>query len=500
MNDDTANSESRGRLSICGVELSMTNQHFPLGTGPLYTFHSDHVLDSVMHVETTLLSSTLVNVSSSSAFSPVKQLFGSEVSQRVVGTFVRNSTNHDSGTGMMSPNLGGNLVCLNTSFSSCIRQSNEAKDFSFENRTQTEIGRLNNVSYDVTSVTFTLCTFNTMTMSHAPAPLQGGAAIFIYATYSSLTINTCFFHKCTVTGKELIGGAVDMESYYEHKQPFSVSDSSFSECSATKDGGSIVIAFVASTTMENCFFKHSKAENGGALWTTGSIVTLSNCAFVECSSTAGGYGAIYTYEVSRLSFSFVQFRKCSNFEYYYQYGDDVCFYCNLSSQITADMFESCDSTSGAPNVYFRYESRTDSTLIPQITSTPTIKSVDVCFDGSQATVMVEVDQAIKGTMGVLLSGSNVPRLVHVVFGKPWEESRFGTALVHSGANGILPNADYTLLNSSLATGFFIPPSVWIASAALKDWNTTEIVVKGMRLEEGVIGCWLGMKRQNGTSH
>ncbi|KAK2948890.1 hypothetical protein BLNAU_16233 [Blattamonas nauphoetae] len=151
MNDATADDESRLSVSVNGVGLLMNNQLFPLGTGPLFTFHSPRAFDCALDVETSLLQSNLVNVSSSSVFSQKEPQFGSGVCQRVVGSCVRKSTNHASGTGMMSPNLGGNLVCLNTSFSHCQRASNEPKDFANENITQTHIGRLNNVTSTVTS-------------------------------------------------------------------------------------------------------------------------------------------------------------------------------------------------------------------------------------------------------------------------------------------------------------------------------------------------------------
>ncbi|KAK2960316.1 hypothetical protein BLNAU_4869 [Blattamonas nauphoetae] len=122
-------------------------------------------------------------------------------------------------------------------------------------------------------------------------------------------------------------------------------------------------------------------------------------------------------------------------------------------------------------------------LVPQLNSTPTIKSVGVTFETGEATVTVETEEAIHGTMNVLLDGSNVPRLVRVVFGEPSKVSKIGTVVVSSGSNGILPEATYTHRNSTLSP--FPPPVVHFAHSVLKDYDTTDIHVRGKNLEEGM---------------
>ncbi|KAK2943472.1 hypothetical protein BLNAU_21608 [Blattamonas nauphoetae] len=205
----TAEMES---INIVGTGLSLDSKHLFAGTGPLFSFGLSETDTSLAYpgclvrMETNLIQSSLKNVTSSSPFSPGNPLFGSEVSQRVAGSCVRENTNHDSGTGMMSPNLGGCLMCLNTSFSSCIRKPNTALDFSFEHQTPTHLDRLDNVSNAVTSVTFTLCTFFELTVETEPG--FGGGAILVEQTTSSLTVRTCFFHSCTATGIGDDGGAI----------------------------------------------------------------------------------------------------------------------------------------------------------------------------------------------------------------------------------------------------------------------------------------------------
>ncbi|KAK2954855.1 hypothetical protein BLNAU_10185 [Blattamonas nauphoetae] len=480
-------------ITIVGTGLCLNSQDLIGGTGPLFSFGLSEQGSSLassrcgMRMETNLVGSTPVNMTSSSRMSLGTQLFGSEVRQLVVGSRVAESTNHDSGTGMMSPNLGGNVMCLNTSFSSCIRTGNEDTDFQNTNYTQGD--RLNNVSSDVTSVTFTLCTFNTMTI--ATEDYSGGAAICLICSSSSLTVDTCFFHKCTCTGNDDDGGAVNFQSLFENKRPVSISHSSFTMCSTHDFGGCLCFYLPSSLSIHYCFFEQSTASSDGALSVefdsvmslSSGVLSISNSAFVECSSTWSG-GAVSILYPAPLSLSFLQFRSCSSTDdpdardIYFEQG---------STEITADKIQFCDSTSGKPNVFILDTFMADDSFVPQITSTPTVKDVTVTIDNHEATVVVETEEAISGTMSILLDGSNVPRLVHVVFGDSETPSTIGTVLVSSGENGILPIAAYAHRQSTLATNLFPPPTVQSADATLKDWNTTEIIVKGVSFGEGSYG-------------
>ncbi|KAK2946521.1 hypothetical protein BLNAU_18563 [Blattamonas nauphoetae] len=232
-------------------------------------------------------------------------------------------------------------------------------------------------------------------------------------------------------------------------------------------------------SIDKCFFENAKAKFDGAMFLSSDAIAISNTAFVNCASTASG-GALTIALATTLSLSSSQFRDCSSTGR--PSARDVYFQSKESSQITSDTFQFCDSTSGAPNVFFLTDSSSNSDLVPQISFTPTIKSVDVTFDGDEATVTVETEEAIKGTMGVLLNGSNVPRLVHVVFGDRSTDSTVGKGVVSSGANGVLPSTSYSHCRSTLSP--FPPSTVHSADATLKDWNTTELVLAGSTLWEG----------------
>ncbi|KAK2959861.1 hypothetical protein BLNAU_5058 [Blattamonas nauphoetae] len=452
-------------VGICGPQASLTSAH------------AINSADSVAKTESISVVGTALSLESKHLIGGTGPLFSFGLTEHT-----SSFTNHDSGTGMMSPNIGGNLICLNTSFSSCIRERNKDLNFSFENRTQTHIGRLDSVSSDVTSVSFTLSTFKTM-----PLHVDGwsGAAINLHYSKSSLTVRTCFFHRCGCSAFFYNGGAINCYYGFNDDRPVSISNSSFCECATLRDmntsncGGSLFVCNAFSTVIDRCFFEQSRAEYDGAASLHSNLITVSNTAFVECSATHRA-GAVLIENVATLCLSFLQFRGCTcendpN-------GKDLFFYFNTSSQITSEMITFCDSTSGDKNIFFSLDYQSDSLLIPQISPTHTVKSVDVSFDGDEATVTVETKEAIKGTMNVLLNGSNVPRLVHAVFGDPSKESTVGTAVVSTGENGILPSAEYTLRKSTLAP--FPPPTVHTADATLKDWSTTEIVLRGVSLEEG----------------
>ncbi|KAK2945732.1 hypothetical protein BLNAU_19345 [Blattamonas nauphoetae] len=490
---DLVRAEMEG-ISVIGTSLCLESIQLIFGTGALFSFGVSEQGCSLgasgcgLQVDTRLLSSTLVNVSSSSPISPGQPLFGNEVSQGVVGSSVSHSTNHDSGTGMMSANLGGNVMCLNTSFSSCIRQRNDDLTFSLENRTQTHIGRLvKDYTSEATSVSLTLCTFNEMTIAAGSG--LGGAAIILCQTSSSLTIRTCFFHRCTCTERNDNGGAIFFRCPSYSKQALTIFDSSFTECSTLYSstslncGGSIFVDDASLTSIDRCFFERSTAENDGAMYVLSTVISISNSAFVDCAATDRA-GTIYIDRVTTLSLSFVRFRGCSSENV--PRAKDLYFFDKISKYITADMIQSCDSTSGAPNVFFYADNQATFTLIPQIDpTTNTTISVDVSFTENEAKVRVVTTESMKGTMNVLLDGSNVPRLVNVGFGDDTTPSNLGTAVVTSGPNGILPRADYAI-RSAAVTGYriFVGPFISEASSSLKDWNTTEIVVSGANLKDG----------------
>ncbi|KAK2944860.1 hypothetical protein BLNAU_20203 [Blattamonas nauphoetae] len=512
MNDGATDDKLDQSLSISGVGLSMTNARFPLGTGPLFAFRTQCAFDCAMDVDTSLLESSLVNVTSSSRMSLESHRFGSEVSQRVVGSCVDQSTNHDSGTGMMSPNMGGNVMCLNTSFSSCIRDRNTVLEFSLENRTKSLTDRfaIDHTS-DLTSVSFTLCTFKSMSINDSNLQSNsggraandigggasmiwgGGAAISLLGPSSSLTITTCCFDKCYCDADDFDGGAVFFSCPNDARYPFSVTDTSFTTCS-TKSyegfccGGGLFVSNASSALIDKCFFYYNSAGYDGAMHLISEEVTLSECSFVDCKASYGRGGAVTFFDDSTVSLSSCVFRNCSSIRQ--TYAKDVFFNSKHSTAITSDMFMFCDSTSGEQNVFFNKDQQDGSYLIPQVTSAYKAETVSVSVSGGKATVTVKTDQAIKGLLRILIvNGSNIPRLVHVTFGQPQKLSYSGTVVDSGGAKGKIPYAKYIPHSSALSA--FPPTTVHTAESPLKDSNSTEITLRGISLDKG--SYWMLVK-------
>ncbi|KAK2950982.1 hypothetical protein BLNAU_14060 [Blattamonas nauphoetae] len=482
-------SERDGGDEICviGSSLDVSSVHFPIGSGPLFSFgmqneeRSDFDLANV-RINTMLTSSSLLNVTSQrTPLSENENRFGSVMQQEIVGCCVSHCSNHDSGTTMLDVNFGGDLRSLNTSFSSCIRQSNAVE--SYANKNYTNKQRLTWLDAStVTSATFTLCTFREMTGAFGNS--YGGAAILIFNIAASLSITQCSFHRCNVTAQNDDGGAIFVRLPDSSNNTLKVEKSSFTECKtigeSANHGGSIFTREPKQLSITNSFFEKGKAQYDSAVTIySSSISVFSNCSFVDCETlNRGTLGFYYNATISKLAY--LCFRGCSSRD---QPSSKDIYFHNLTLPSVSSKITNCDSTSGAPNVYFLATNASDSTLVPQITSTPTIDTCKVTFSGATATVTVTTKEVIGGAMGILLEGCLVPRLVFVQFGVNGENSSIGTATMSSGANGILPSATYSLRS------FVLPGDVgsqlFSASATLKDANTTAITVNGVMLLEGL---------------
>ncbi|KAK2952865.1 hypothetical protein BLNAU_12186 [Blattamonas nauphoetae] len=478
-------------ISVIGTGLSLKSKDLIFGTGPLFSFGmNEHgyclrASGCALRMETDLLSSTLVNVSSSSsAFSPGKQLFGSEVRQRVVGSFVRQSTNHDSGTGMISPNLGGNLKCLNTSFSSCVRQTNANLVFTNQNFTQTsEPGRLSSVASDVTYVSFNKCMFVEMSVSDGSS--AGGAAIFLSKQSARLRVDTCTFHKCRCEGGWDNGGAIHFQckSAFESRDIY-IENDKFTDCYAGQDGGSVYVYDASTLQIRACFFDKSEAERGGSVYVKSETIDLYLVRFVKSDSD---YGALYVHSVQTLELGFLHFRECRPHQY--PYIGAIYFENYKSSQIPTDML-SVGTTDNTADVYFQEDGRKDSNnLLTQTEGTNTLKAVDVSFneDTDEATVQVIFGEKVYVELDLLLEGSSVPRLIRMLIGVYRDESCVGTAVFSSGPDGVLPVDDYTVRSALIAKNRLtieIGSIVVNASVTFDGSHTTEIVLWGANFEEG----------------
>ncbi|KAK2941184.1 hypothetical protein BLNAU_23898 [Blattamonas nauphoetae] len=484
---------------IIGVELSFDSTHFALGTGPLFSFAGKllpegSAIGMFGEVSTELRLSSVLNVTSSFGVGSGKSLgVGSCVWERVVGSRIERSTNHDMGTALCVTRLGGNIACVNSSFSSCVRTSNDEIDHQHKNITQTSTGRTDVTSHlHVTSVKFTLCTFSTMTIIGGGLN-GGGAAIFINKSQSTLNVTQCFFHKCVCQTDDEDGGAINVQET-RTDCPATITLSSFADCKNTdagsyRYGGSVFCDSYSSVTISDCFFDKSRSPYDGSvsLWRH-SLATLSNCAFVLSSAFEMG-GALGLYSVTSIDLSFIQFRECSSERFAGR--NDIYTLKVTPSNVNSNTVKFCDSTSTKPNVFLvdaYYYGYDKSELVPKLDSSPDVQvSVSINEETETATVTATSNLAVKGTMGILLEGSNVPRLVHVQFGSSSETSTSGTVIVSSGVNGVLPppTEDKYEHRASAIPSIYLPSlKISAAQSTLKDGSTAEIVLHGVNLGEG----------------
>ncbi|KAK2944522.1 hypothetical protein BLNAU_20571 [Blattamonas nauphoetae] len=485
-------------IRVIGCSLDFHNIHFPIGSGPLFSFGMQKdrsLLPNLadIRMKTMLSSSSLLNVTSpGNLICENQNMFGSLMEQEIVGCCVSGCSNHDSGTTMLDVHFGGNLHSVNTSFSSCVRETNTPVSSPNANYTQGQRIVFGDLS-SITSATFTLCTFTEMRGSYGDH--TGGSAILITSP-ASLTIAQCSFHVCNVSGYNDDGGAV----FFWHKQPSTnamhVAQSSFTECKAiggtSNFGGSVFARNTTTVSIADSFFEKTEAQYGSAVAVYEKAEsTLTNCSFVGCWAPDSGTLQFYNETVSVSSLTYLLFRECSAGQV--EASRDIFFQALPFSDIESKI-RYCDSTSGAPSVYFVVTDTSDSTLVPQITSTPTVEACTVTFSGNDALVEIRTKEVIGGVMGVLLEGCLVPRLVFVEFDGNGENSTTGRATVSSGADGILPSAEYTLRSFVLPgdLGF----QVFSASAILKDVNTTTITLKGASLDEG--SYWMCVQEGSNT--
>ncbi|KAK2943663.1 hypothetical protein BLNAU_21411 [Blattamonas nauphoetae] len=502
---------SVGGVSVVGIGLRLSDSCLASGTGPLFSFglngHASPspTLTNDLPMETALVQSSLVNMSSRSTAAGRESegsLFGSNAKQRIVGSEISKSANHQRGTAMLDPNMGGCLVCLNTSFSSCHTHANTGQAISRKDHIQGD--RFEASQLTSTSVSFTLCTFNGIT---SPDTNTGGAAISIIQANADLTVSQCFFHKCSVTGSASRGGAICFEPTIENQNSITVELSSFTECQAPysffmiygKASAIRVNGSAISTISRNFFHLSNATGRGGAIDLNSTNGIVSNCSFVECASlNQYGGGIVFSMMIS-LSLMHTQFRDCSGLS---DGSNDVGYIQNDNELLDSTCIQFCDSTSGSPNLRYIQPYGTDAILIPQLGEDENtfIVGFGITFEGAKCVVEISTNTPLNGAMGLLLDGGNVQRCVHIQFGSDGTQSTTGSVELSSDEHGILPTlADgrtYSPRRAAIA-GKRILASVYHVQPHLTSSPTMSLSLFGCFLQDGTIS--MTVKNTKGDS-
>ncbi|KAK2946849.1 hypothetical protein BLNAU_18228 [Blattamonas nauphoetae] len=309
----THNQEStllKPELFVTGSDLEVCDACLIDGSGALFHFCGlGQTVTDGSSMTTTLSSSLLLNTTSSSGSGRddinVKE-GGSDsgncwsVSQKMVGSCVSLCTNHLYGTGIRDLNLGGSVLCSNTSFTHCtatVPYTNQ--HFTI----RSEISTANTLHY------FTLCTFK-----ECSTTTSAGGAIGISRVAADLKIESCSFDSCSTSG---CGGAI----YFTQstvQSTVTVSSSSFKSMLDAHSGGSLFFGNMQTFYISDCVFLDSQSSAfGGAVYLVNGTALIansgfSNCLFRNCSTyqSYGDGGAIFFDDCKSIKLDSVSFRDC----------------------------------------------------------------------------------------------------------------------------------------------------------------------------------------------
>ncbi|KAK2954804.1 hypothetical protein BLNAU_10289 [Blattamonas nauphoetae] len=460
---------------MAGCEIEVRDACLIGGTGPLFNFSGvTQTKTDDCSISTTLSSSLLLNTTSDSGCGSVDVKvggcdFGSSesVSQKMIGSCVSHCTNHLYGTGIRDLNLGGSVLCSNTSFTHCTTQPTKHNTNKHYNRTQTI--RDANYLHIYTQCTFRRC--------------SGDGAIDIFRVSVDLEIVSCSFDLCW-SGSA--GGGVSF-SHLDTQSSITVSSSSFVNGSSNQaSAGGIYIHGVHALSISDCMFLECRTSKfGGAifvgLWDAqDSTSGLSNCLFTSCSTSDPwegyyGGGALYFSDCKSIRLDSLSFRGCRSGT---MKGQDLFF--NTSKpqefplpEVSTLTVSNCYSTSYpewdriyptdlAPSFDF-LQTPHDSVAILSLVAQQTTSTT--------AEIVVTLERAAEGSLLVLVSNTegppqteegkapNIARLL--LFSIQSLETGRCTASV--GDTGLLqlPLEKYQLIDASLAAHDVWSYGVWV---------------------------------------
>ncbi|KAK2945466.1 hypothetical protein BLNAU_19595 [Blattamonas nauphoetae] len=400
----TDNSQEVSSTLVSCSGLSLCDAHLVSGSGPLVGFSSSTEQDTRLwtKLETVLMGSRLVNMTSGVLKGSGKGVLeGWNGCQKILDSCVTQSTNHLYGTACIDMNLGGSLLCSNTSFSHChssLEPSSTPPNFFLEHRTATD--PLNFGVTDTEAITFRRCTFLSMTSSST------GAAINHNKSPSSFTMSECSFSNCTVNKMD-DGGAIDVFQQSSAKSPVAISSSHFLNCTSGR-GGAVDLFYVTTCTIADVVFRNNTAQKqgGGLSVNYPDTFSISNCVFEKCIAETNKSimgGGLDLHHSLLNTIDSLLFRECRASKGNDLYSVGAGPISGFSPNVT-----NCDSTSNRPNAY--YDGKTDDTMIPAVSDTSTSSLVEIestpSTDQTSSTIQMKVSNIVDGKMLVLVDNTN----------------------------------------------------------------------------------------------
>ncbi|KAK2949957.1 hypothetical protein BLNAU_15099 [Blattamonas nauphoetae] len=476
-------------VSCSGLSLCDTKLEF--GSGPLVAFSSstEQYTGFSNRLETILIGSKLVNMTSGKGKGVLEGWSGS---QKILDSYVTLGTDHLYGTTCIDMNLGGSLLCSNTSFSHCHSSLEpefiENKTYTLQHRKGNEFFKINR--FNTEDVTFCHCTFLSIASNNP--------AIYRYSSPISITVSESSFSNCSMLSE----GAAILSVYTgEGDSLLTISSSLFVDCTANKGGAINVRSGTVVTVTNSVFCDNTASSEGGALHVSYSVsFIMSNCVFERCvasgSSSLGG-GAYLSQTPSVLMDS-VRFRGCSGWR-----GNDVHLYSGVGTiEELAPNITNCDSTSEMPNVV-QHPVDYDDTLIPAVPEESTADFVTIgntpSEDMTSSTIQMRVSQNVDGEMFVLVDNTNkytqpnddsppaIARLLTFDFSSSTESA---SQTVSFGEWEVLQyESEYRVIGLSIANTRLSTPS----SITLTTPNPPRIVQVICSPGSGTEHCWLQLK-------
>ncbi|KAK2963689.1 hypothetical protein BLNAU_1254 [Blattamonas nauphoetae] len=395
----TDNSQEVSSTLVSCSGLSLCDTHLVFGSGPLVAFSSatEQHPEFSNKLETVLIGSRLVNMTSGEGKGALKEWRGC---QKILDSCVTRSTNHLYGTTCIDMNLGGSLLCSNTSFSHCHSslepEYTENKTYTLQHPTGTAQQRFYYTQTD--AITFRRCTFLSMTST------SSGAAIQHTTSPSSLTVSESSFSKCQASPD---GGAISFDEKRDQKCPITISSSLFVDCSASAEGGVLYLCYGTTCTVTDSVISNSSVRDHGAglyLYEL-DCLSLSNSVFEKCITGTTSFssgGGLYNKNVGSTTMDSVLFRECGQ-----RYGNDLNSKDSGTIQELAPNITNCDSTSAMPNVY---AGKYDNTLIPAVPDASTASLVEIestlSEDQTSTAIRMKVSEIVNGKMFVLMDNTD----------------------------------------------------------------------------------------------
>ncbi|KAK2961053.1 hypothetical protein BLNAU_3821 [Blattamonas nauphoetae] len=492
--------EERGFASsirISARSLSICDCCLTFGTGPLIGFGSGREMSELgrddvvsrLKVSSQLISSCVMNTTSTPSNMKVDELFGMELTQVVTGSRVCSCTNHLYGTACvdMNANVMGSLLSLNTSFWSCLTD------------TPTHLGQhFTDQQTPTQSAFFKLCTFKDCSSS------SEGGAIHLNQT-GSLLVEECSFQACVATGMSGSGGAIFLNASTE--ATFKAESSSFVGCSSEGSaGGSIHLYQCPSSTLIGCVFVDSITRSHGgcifshewdALSTSSSI---TNCLFENCSTTSTeswspySGGALYFTSTVSIQLNFVNFRGNKAGA---NPGNDIMIAGPPFPLITSERIVGCTSTSASPRLrVLKVTPGNDDHLPNPPTTAFLVSCVGTSFDSDTAEFTLKMSQPMTGTVLVLIDNSGGTRTptseqapnIGRVLAFSFDNSDSSSCRVSLGESGLAqtPLSAYSVVESS-----FVGSVILSASCVLDESGENALVtISGKNIPSGILSVTL----------